>query len=195
MFMLALRVVPVLAVLALAESAGAASCPDLFVPEGYGATCESGAGERAWELRVRPEAEVPDPLTQLTIWPLEERVDAPEAWLRQQIKLNMADLAGSLRDTLRQTENPWIPPALVDSLEGLTDYMRSLDELPLRGCDQPERRADGTAWEMRCSWELGPFTQLAMLRLVERDGEPVAVSAWATSERRLRHLTAIANAL
>lgn len=185
---------PLLAGLLIGGPAHAVVCPQPLMPEGYRSTCEAvGESELDWELRIRPEAEVPDPLTSLTVWPVDTAVPDPEAWLRRQVTLNMADFTGSLRDTLRTTDNPWIPPALVDSLETLTEYARSLDQLPLRGCSPAVRRDDGDLWEMSCAWEVGPFTQLALLRLVREGDRTVGQSAWATSERRLRHLTAIAN--
>jgi hypothetical protein len=182
-----------LAGLLLGGPAAAAVCPQPLMPEGYRASCEQAGEGPGWELRIRPEGEVPDPLTSLTVWPVDAPIPDPEAWLRRQVTLNMADFTGSLRDTLRYTDNPWIPPALVDSLETLTEYARSLDELPLRGCGPAERRDEGDLWEMSCAWELGPFTQFALLRLVRDGDRTIAQSAWATSDRRLRHLIAIAN--
>lgn len=174
----------------------ASTCPDLFVPEGYEARCDFGNADTRWMLSVRPVSGELDPLSLLTIRPVEEEIDEPSIWLREQLTLDTAGMTEVLREGLRDEEvQRWVPPALFDVFEDLTSYARALDQAALRDCDHADWNAKHSAWEMTCGWEVGPLHQTALLRLVERGDRRIAVTAWASTERRLRHLTAIANGL
>jgi hypothetical protein len=76
--------------------------------------------------------------------------------------------------------------------------LTGLAEWPLQSCEEAAETPGGAAQEnseLTCEWQLGPFHQHLVLRLVERDGRRYVVRVRAMNERRLRHLVAIANSL
>lgn len=177
-----------------AHAAGPASCPALFVPEGYRLTCEEfGDPARPWRLTVRPEGELLANLSVLTLRPVDEPVDDPDIWLREQLTLNLSDVGVALSDVLARPESPLFDPSLASSLDRMVRSLRVLDQLPLRSCDFPAMAADGGHWQLECAWEAGPVQLLGELRLAYRGEDAYALSIWAVNPRRMRHLVAIAN--
>lgn len=185
-------------VIGLSVPAGAAPnglCKRLFVPEGYQLTC-SVRGEAAadgWNLTVHPAAGAFAPLSELTIRPVDDPVDDPRAWLREQLTLDMSHFDATLDDLLHGADSPIADSPLVGQLESWRGLLRAVAGWPLSGCAEPESVAGGKTWRMACMWELGPFHQFLTLRLVTRDDQRYAVKIRAMNEHRMRHLIAIAN--
>lgn len=183
-----------LALLALLAGPAAAAdpCHDLFVPEGFEVVCTYLGGEprELAEVRVYPD-DAAAGLNRLVVEPLERPPEDPEAWLRRQVGVD----AGELRDTatrlLDSEANPFAGTAFDDVLRTLAERLGDLGVVSLAGCDEPE--ATAREHRMRCAWGTGGVEQLLVLRLVEVDGAPYALRLRATSDRRLRHLQAIAN--
>lgn len=169
-------------------------CPPLFVPDGYRLTCEVfGDPEREWRLTVRPEGEFASPFSVLTLRPVEEPVDDPDIWLREQLTLNLSSIGDAFRSLLARPDSLLFDPVLAHSLDQMVGQLRVLDQLPLQSCGFPTMTAQEDAWQIDCDWGLGPIQIHGVLRLVYRDDQPYAVSVWGMNERRMRHLVAIAN--
>jgi hypothetical protein len=177
-----------------AQAAPAEVCPLLFVPEGYRLTCEiSGDPARDWRLTVRPEHELVAPFSVLSLRPVEEPVDDPDIWLREQLTLNLSDVGDAFRSLVDRPGSPLFDPALATYLDEIVGRLRVLDQLPLQSCGFPGMTASEDAWEIECDWGVGPIALQGLLRLAYRDEQPYAISVWAINDRRMRHLVAIAN--
>jgi hypothetical protein len=170
-------------------------CERLFVPEGYELACavRSGPGPEGWTLAVHPTDGTFAPLSELTIRPVTEPIADPQAWLREQLTLDVSSFDATLDDLLHGDDSPIAESPLVDQLESWRGLLHSAAGWPLAGCEEPESMADGDSWHMSCAWEVGPLQQFMALRLVTVDGERYAVRIRAMTERRMRHLVAIAN--
>jgi hypothetical protein len=187
-----------LGVLVLAPfSAPAASievCPPLFVPDGYRLSCEIlGGSAREWRLTVQPADELAAPFNLLSLRAVEEPVDDPDIWLREQLTLKLSDVGEAFRDLVGRPESLLFDPALATSLDEMVGRLRILDQLPLQSCGFPGMTASEDAWQIECDWSVGPIALQGQLRLAYRDEQPYAISIFAMSERRMRHLVAIAN--
>ena len=169
-------------------------CAELFVPEGYelGCTLESDPGGDLAAV-VRPTDSAFGPLSELTVRRVEEPVEDPAAWLREQLTLDLSPVDAALQDLARDPDSPITGTPLAERLQDWRELLDSAAALPLSGCDEPTRRAGGEVWEMACDWELGPLRQYMRFRLVERAGERYAIRIRTMNEQRLRHLVAIAN--
>jgi len=170
-------------------------CARLFMPEGYelGCTLEpdpSGGGPAAV---VRPTESAFGPLSELTLRRVEEPVDDPAAWLRDQLTLDLTQVDSALQELTRDADSPLTGTPLAAQLREWREFLDSAAALPLAGCGEPAHRAGVDAWEMACDWELGPLHQYMTFRLVERAGERYAIRIRTMNPQRLRHLTAIAN--
>jgi hypothetical protein len=170
-------------------------CDRLFLPEGYQLDCTvqgSAAGSGPMAV-VRPVEGAFAPLSELTIRPLDEPVDDPEQWLREQLTIDLSGVEESLTGLAESPDSPFAGSSIDQHLESWLDLLGSLASLPLEGCGEPVARSGGDRWELVCEWPLGPLRQYLTLRLVERDGEQYAMRIRAMNEQRLRHLVAIAN--
>lgn len=183
-----------LLVTTLCSPVEAALCPSVFVPDGYGARCMSPTGSE-WRVEVRPEPRPFGELSKLTIRPVEEEVEDPFSWLQEQLAVDLNGLRFAVEELLEHPENPLaglIPEGAVDRW---LQQFGILGQLPLRGCDYPHQPGGRDVWQIDCRWQLGPVEQIARLQLVDVGGEPYLVTIWTDSEKRLRHLQAVANSL
>jgi hypothetical protein len=173
-------------------------CGLLFVPEGYQLRCTVQRGiADDWRLVIRPEGSPFAALSELSIEPVEEPVGDPEAWLRNQLRLDLSGLEHVVRELAEGDDSPFAEDEVAAPLEAWLGMMTMLAEWPLQSCKEPAAPASALreGSELTCEWELGPFHQHLMIRLVEREGQLYAVRVRAMNERRLRHLVAIANSL
>jgi hypothetical protein len=174
-------------------------CALLFVPEGYELRCTVYRGTADdWRLVIRPENSLFAPLSELSIEPVEEPIEDPEAWLQAQLRIDLSGLEHVVRELAQSEDSPFAGEEIGDSLESWLGMMTMLTEWPLQSCAAPSTDTGamtGETSELACEWEFGPFHQHLMIRLVERDGQRYGVRVRAMNERRLRHLVAIANSL
>lgn len=181
-----------------AAAALADPCELLFVPQGYQLRCtvyRESADD--WRLVIRPEDSLFDVLSELSVEPVEERIEDPQAWLRGQLRIDLSGLEQVVRELADSDDSPFAGEEVGAQLESWLGMMRMLTEWPLQSCEEPVTTpgAPPETPELACAWEFGPFHQHLVIRLVERDGQHYMVRARAMNERRLRHLVAIANSL
>jgi hypothetical protein len=186
-----------LAWIAASNPAGAAGdlCARLFVPEGYDLGCalESDPGGGGMAAVVQPTDSTFGPLSELTLRRVEEPVEDPATWLREQLTLDLSPVDAALGELTRDADSPITDTPLAEQLRDWRALLDSAASLPLAGCSEPAPRAGSDVWEMACDWELGPLRQYMRFRLVERAGERYAIRIRTMNEQRLRHLVAIAN--
>jgi hypothetical protein len=170
-------------------------CARLTVPEGLELDCvlQSDAAGAGLAAVVQPTDSEFAPLSELRLRRVEEPVEDPAAWLREQLTLDLTPLDAALAELTRDPDSPITGTGLAEQLESWRGLLGSAAALPLSGCDDPARLPREGAWEMACEWELGPLRQLMRFRLIERDGERHAITIRTMNEQRLRHLVAIAN--
>ena len=170
-------------------------CGRLLLPEGYQLDCsvQDGAAPSERTAVVRPVEGAFAPLSELTIRPLEEPVDDPAQWLREQLTIDLTGVEDSVSGLAESPDSPFAGSSIDEHLESWLELLDSLAGLPLEGCGEPAARSAGDGWQLTCEWPLGPLHQYLTLRLVERDGEQYAMRIRAMNEQRLRHLVAIAN--
>jgi hypothetical protein len=182
---------------AAADSASAGSdlCSRLFVPEGYelGCALESDPAGSGGAAVVRPTDSTFGSLSELTLRRIEEPVEDPAKWLRDQLTLDLSGAEVALDELTESADSPITGTPLAEQLQQWREFLDSAATLPLAGCGEPVQQAGGDAWEMACDWELGPLRQYMRFRLVERAGERYAIRIRTMNEQRLRHLVAIAN--
>jgi hypothetical protein len=177
-----------------AAAAPADPCALLFVPPGYQLSCtEHQAAGDDWRLVVRPENSPFGELSELSLEPVEEPVEDPRAWLRDQLSLDLTGLEDAVRALAENDDSPLADARITASLEAWLGMMSSFAEWPLESCVEPSSMSGGAG--LACDWTLGPFHQHLVTRLVERGGQRYMVRIRAMNERRLRHLVAIANSL
>lgn len=172
-----------------------ALCARLSVPDGLQLDCvlendPAGAGLAAV---VRPTDSNFAPLSELRLRRVDETVEDPAAWLREQLTLDLSPLDSALEELIHGADSPISGTPLADQLQGWRGLLGSAATLPLTGCRDPVRLAGTEGWEMACEWEVGSLRQYMRFRLVERAGEHYAIRIRTMNEQRLRHLVAIAN--
>lgn len=170
-------------------------CARLNVPDGVELDCtlESGPAGAGASALVRPTDSNFAPLSELRLRQVDEEVEDPAAWLREQLTFDLSPLQSALDELIHGADSPITGTPLADQLESWRGLLGSASELPLSGCDDPEPLARDETWEMACEWEVGPLRQYMRFRLVERDRERYAIRIRTMNEQRLRHLVAIAN--
>src|SRR5918996_3952722 len=114
-------------------------CGLLFVPEGYQLRCTVQRGTADdWRLVIRPDESIPfGALSELSVEPVEEPVDDPEAWLRDQLRLDLSGLEHAVRALAESDDSPFTDEAVVAPLQAWLGVMTSLAELPLQSCEEP----------------------------------------------------------
>jgi hypothetical protein len=182
-----------------AAAAPADPCGLLFVPDGYQLHCTvyRGVGDDDWRVVVRPEESLFDSLSELSVEPVEEPIEDPQAWLRGQLGVDLSGLEQLVRELAESDDSPFTDDAVAAPLEAWLGMLTGLAEWPLQSCEEAAEAGSAAqeSPELTCEWQLGPFHQHLVLRLVERDGQRYVVRVRAMNERRLRHLVAIANSL
>jgi hypothetical protein len=170
-------------------------CARLFVPDGIelGCTLQSDPAGRGPAAVVQPTDSDFAPLSALTLRKVEEPIEDPAEWLREQLTLDLSPVNSALEELINGADSPITGTPLADQLQSWRGLLGSAATLPLSGCSDPVRLAGGDAWQMACEWELGPLRQYMNFRLVERAGEQYAIRIRTMNEQRLRHLLAIAN--
>jgi hypothetical protein len=172
-----------------------ALCARLTVPEGLELDCAvqsdvAGAGEAAV---VQPTDSDFGPLSELRLQRVEEAIDDPAAWLREQLTLDLTPLDAAIDELIQGPDSPIAGTPLAEQLQSWRGLLGSAATLPLTGCRDPVRLARDEAWEMACEWEVGSLRQFMRFRLIEQGGERYAIRIRTMNEQRLRHLVAIAN--
>ena len=170
-----------------------ALCARLTVPEGLELDCLLQSDAAGLAAVVRPTDSEFAPLSELRLRRVEEPVEDPAAWLREQLTLDLTPLDSAINELIHGPDSPITGTPLADQLQSWRGLLGSAATLPLAGCGDPGRRARQDIWEMDCEWEVGPLRQYMRFRLIERDGEHYAIRIRTMNEQRLRHLVAIAN--
>lgn len=171
----------------------AALCARLSVPEAIELDCALESDSTGLAAVVRPTESSFSPLSELRLRRVEEAIEDPAAWLREQLTLDLSPLDSALEELIHGADSPITGTPLADQLQSWRGLLGSAATLPLAGCRDPARLVREEAWEMACEWEVGPLRQYMRFRLVERDGEHYAIRIRTMNEQRLRHLVAIAN--
>ena len=172
-----------------------ALCARLTVPEGLELDCvvQSDAAGAGVAAVVRPTDSEFGPLSELQLRRVEEAIDDPAAWLREQLTLDLTPLDAAIDELIHGPDSPITGTPLAQQLQSWRGLLGSAATLPLTGCRDPVRLARDETWEMVCEWEVGSLRQFMRFRLIERDGERYAIRIRTMNEQRLRHLVAIAN--
>jgi hypothetical protein len=175
---------------ALAAPAAAEDfCTALAIPEQLDLVC-----------RVEPDAATvvrgaDSPFSQLNrlrVRRLEQPVEDPAAWLRDQMTLDTSGVSETLRDWMTHPDNPLKPEVVEPSLDALQRALGQIEELSRAVCDEPQRLAEGR-WAMRCTFDVTVAEGLVRLELRRTEGLPVAVDMRAASEQRSRQFEALLN--
>lgn len=172
-----------------------ALCARLTVPDGLELDCilQSDSTSAGPAAVVRPTDSDFAPLSELRLRRVEETIEDPAAWLREQLTLDLTPLDAAIDELIHGPDSPITGTPLADQLQSWRGLLGSAAALPLAGCRDPVRLARDETWEMACEWEVGPLRQYMRFRLIERDGERYAIRIRTMNEQRLRHLVAIAN--
>ena len=172
-----------------------ALCARLTVPDGLELDCvvQSDAAGAGVAAVVRPTDSEFGPLSELQLRRVEEAIDDPAAWLREQLTLDLTPLDAAIDELIHGPDSPITGTPLAQQLQSWRGLLGSAATLPLTGCRDPVRLVRDETWEMVCEWEVGSLRQFMRFRLIERDGERYAIRIRTMNEQRLRHLVAIAN--
>jgi hypothetical protein len=172
-----------------------ALCARLSVPAGLQLDCviQSDAAGTGIAAVVRPTDSEFGPLSELRLHQVEEAVDDPAAWLREQLTLDLTPLDAAIDELIQGPDSPITGTPLADQLQSWRGLLGSAATLPLTGCRDPVRLARDETWEMACEWEVGPLRQFMRFRLIEKGSERYAIRIRTMNEQRLRHLVAITN--
>jgi hypothetical protein len=170
-------------------------CARLSVPEGIELSCrlQSDPAGSGLAAVVQPTESDFALLSELTLRRVEEPVEDPAEWLREQLTLDLSPVDAALEDLIHGADSPITGTPLAEQLQSWRGLLGSAAKLPLSGCSDPVRLTGGEAWQMACEWEVGPLRQYMRFRLIERAGEHYAIRIRTMNEQRLRHLVAIAN--
>ena len=163
-------------------------CDLLFVPEGYALNCSVHRGvEDDWRVVIRPEDSTFGALSELSLEPVDEPIEDPRTWLQSQLRFDLGGLEHVVRELSESEDSPLADERLTDSLESWLGMMQLLADWPLQSCLEPIEASgsleDRTS-ELSCTWEVGPFRQHLLTRLVERDGQHYVIRVRSMNDRR-----------
>ena len=172
----------------------------LDIPEGFVGSRESEpATADEWRnlITVRPQPGPFSDLSEINLRQVIGHVEEPDAWLQRRVTAELVDKE-VIDDVLESPDSPFADPmfdAVRKAVPQLFAGVRELSKLPLRFCDGPSTayNASGPLRELACTYQLGPFRQYFIFRLQQVDSVWYYTEIRAMNEKRLRHLTAIAN--
>jgi hypothetical protein len=180
-----------------AEASEDGLCERLFVPEGYDLDCavRNDPGQAPWVLTVHPVEGAFAPLSELTIRPLSGPVDDPQAWLREQLTLDLSSFDATLEDLLHGDDSPVADAPIVDQLESWRDLLHQAAGWPRAGGDPPARPGARETRPICGKWVRGPLPPFNARGRGEAGGPHNAVRIPAHYERPKRPQVAVANTL
>ena len=122
---------------------------------------------------------------------------AADAWLAARLTAEVA-APGEIERLLDGPDSPFGDPAfdaLRRALPELFAGLQTMGRLPLEFCDPPRAgyNASGAFRERYCTFAIGPLRKFVVLRMQQAGDAWYYTQITAMNERRLRHLTAIAN--
>ncbi len=171
-------------------------------PEGFAMTIErtTRLGDAHTILRVQPSDGAFARLSSIEMQPLPDAIEDPDSWLTDRMRIDFGDPIDEdgLDELFDSPDTPFYGDdfeTLREVLRDLTRKFEDLGEWPLSFCDDPDdaRTQAGTARQLSCVYALGPLQQFVVLRLQVVDDIWYYTVIKSMNERRLRHLTAIAN--
>ena len=120
-------------------------CARLFVPEGaeLGCTVQSDPAGSGAAAVVQPTDSDFAPLSELTLRHVEEPIDDPAEWLREQLTLDLSPVDAALEDLIHGADSPITDTPLAEQLQSWRGLLGSAATLPLTGCDDPVRLTGG----------------------------------------------------
>lgn len=180
--------------LAASGSAPAAGlCDRLTVPASLELGCSISAEDGIERAVVEPLGGSFRLLSRMTLRRLDPATDRlawddPEAWLEQQMILDLDGVSALIRGLGRDPDSPFGSSMLQDALDVLADGIEGLSRLPLSAC------GDGASdSELTCRFGIEPVGLNLRINLAA-DGEArYAFNIRTFNEQRLRHFAAIAN--
>ncbi len=182
----------------LAPAAGALTdvCSSLLVPEVTGLVCRPGDGEGPRAVVAPEDGRFAD-FSRLTLRELDRQRDAL-AWERPargreaQMEIDLGAWVESLRRLAREPDSPFAGEEMQRSVEALALGLDRLGRLALAACRKPRQLASGQR-ALRCRFGAEPFALYMQVRLIEAGERRWAANIRTLSERRMRHLEAVAN--
>jgi hypothetical protein len=177
----------------LPRAVGAAPCDALPVPADLGLACtadmtgwaEVTPSQGLWSALSRLEVRELDRVQEPQAW------TEPQAWLRRQVTYDLTGMVERLVTRADDPDSPFGNGVIDSTLAGIADTITGWAKAAEEGCVDDAAR-DGRSG-LSCRWEAGPLALGMILRVVAHGDRRFAVRAYAMNERRLRHLTAIAN--
>ena len=109
------------------------------MPDGAGLACmvrsdPAGSGLAAV---VQPTDSDFGPLSELTLRRVEEPVEDPAAWLRQQLTLDLSPVDAALDELIHGADSPITGTPLAEQLQSWRGLLGAAATLPLTGCGDP----------------------------------------------------------
>lgn len=180
-------------VAASGSAAAAGLCDRLTVPTMLELDCAVSADDGIERAVVEPVGGSFRLLSRMTLRrldPASDRLawDDPEAWLEQQMILDLDGVSALIRDLGQDPDSPFGSSMLQGALDVLADGIEGLSRLPLSAC------GDGASdSELTCRFGIEPVGLNLRINLVADDEERYAFNIRTFNEQRLRHFSAIAN--
>lgn len=179
-----------------ASGPGAAAvdgCGPLTVPEELGLVCRIEGTGPDEILVVEPEGGTFQALSRLTLRELDPVADRlawnePEAWLEQQMVVDVGALSAALDEVGGDPDSPFGSEMIKSGIAMLVDGLEELSRLPLSACS-----GVASDEELDCRFGIEPFLLFMRISLVAQDEARFAFNIRTFNEQRLRHFNAIAN--
>lgn len=168
-------------------------CAPLTVPEELGLVCRAEGTGPDEILVVEPEGGTFQALSRLTLRELDPVADRlawsePEAWLEQQMAVDVGALSAALDEVGGDPDSPFGSEMIKNGIALLVDGLEELSRLPLSACSDV-----ASDEELDCRFGIEPFLLFMRISLVARDEARFAFNIHTFNEQRLRHFNAIAN--
>jgi hypothetical protein len=178
-------------------AAVADTCAPLTVPDELGLVCRTDRTATGEILVVEPEGGTFQALSRLTLReldPLDDRLawSEPEAWLEQQMVVDVGALSAALDEVGGDPDSPFGSDMVKSGIAMLVDGIEQLSRLPLSACGEPAPHQQIDE-EIDCRFGVEPFLLFMRVSLVAREEARFAFNIRTFNEQRLRHFTAIAN--
>lgn len=180
--------------------ATAASAQQFDVPDGFVVSRDTEmAPTDEWRpiLKVAPSEGPFSNLSAIHLREVPGAVSDADAWLRQRVTVSLEGLDEGA-DMLAGPDSPFGDPVFDSLRKALPELFGALGKLakaPLEFCDDPRAgyNAAGELRELYCVFNLGPIRHYRLFRLQQAGKRWFYTEIRTMNERRLRHLTAIAN--
>lgn len=175
-----------------AKAADEMNCAQVSIPAQLELVCSIESDDDGSFLVITTADPTYSALNRISIRALDEEPEEPWLFLRERMTVDTSPLVNLLKGFLENENSPFFGSQMPEMLQGLSEYVQGMGQVPLSACEEGEAGTSKLA-RLTCRYGVGEVGQYVDSWVLEKDGLSYIVDLRAANDKRRRHLEAVAN--